>query len=70
MHTFVSEQRRLDTPFDIVVNGSMRDLPADEARQRLAALQSAGLTWWIEGLWGLDEESAAGYIRRGAPGQG
>lgn len=67
VRAFAAEQRRLDTPFDIVVNGSTHGLSNAEARQRLAALQSAGMTWWIEGLWELDEEGAAARIRRCPP---
>lgn len=54
---YVREQRgdRGD-PFDIVASGETPDEPA-EARDRMAALEAAGATWWTEeGLgWSLDE---------------
>ena len=45
-----------DGPFDIVASGETPDDPAD-AREKMAALEAAGATWWTEeGLgWSLDE---------------
>lgn len=39
-----------DRPIDIIVEGSTGADPTADA-VRLAALESAGATWWIEGMW-------------------
>jgi hypothetical protein len=40
----------LEGPYDVVVGGST--LPGDDAAQaRLARLEAAGATWWIEQDW-------------------
>ncbi|NNC93767.1 MAG: LLM class flavin-dependent oxidoreductase [Acidimicrobiia bacterium] len=52
MLTYVNEHRRDDTPFDVTVPGSVLADPA-RARDTIAALQEAGMTWWREG-WNPD----------------
>lgn len=56
----------LDGPFDIVASGETPDDPA-EAREKMAALDATGATWWTEeGLgWSMDEMRQR--IRNGPP---
>lgn len=54
---YIHEQRGEQTgAFDIVASGETPDDPT-EARDKMAALEAAGATWWMEeGLgWSLDE---------------
>ena len=64
---YVDANRTLDTPFDIVLNGRVAELDRSQLQEKLLPLIEAGATWWIEGLWGDSEESAAARIRRGPP---
>ncbi len=64
---YIEANRAGQTPFDIVIEGSTAGLDAIERQTRLAALQDAGATWWIEGLWGATFEEAAAHIRNNAP---
>lgn len=67
MKAFVDTNRRLTTPFDIVMNGSVKDLAPAAQQETLLAWQDAGVTWWIEGLWGDPDEVVNEVIRRGPP---
>ena len=64
---FVDANRTLSTPFDIVLNGQTSSMPPGEASEKFAALQDAGLNWWIEGFWDASEENVAEYIKKGPP---
>lgn len=62
---FVRANRSMDTPFDIVINGSTKGLDEAQAREQLQAWQEAGATWWIEGMWDESVESVEKYILKG-----
>ena len=66
VRAWVDEQRD-GTPFELVAEGV---LPADptEAAEKIAALQDAGVTWWIDSNWSFDTvtpDSLLARIRRG-----
>jgi hypothetical protein len=67
LKTYVATHRTLTTPFDIVMNGRTVDLEPSERQARLRAWKEAGVTWWIEGLWGDADENVREQIRRGPP---
>jgi hypothetical protein len=67
MKAFVDANRTRTTPFDIVMNGSTKDLDATQQKETLLAWQDAGVTWWIEGLWDGTEETVVEVIRHGPP---
>ncbi len=67
MKAFLDANRSLTTPFDIVMNGSSQDLEPAAQQETLLAWQDAGVTWWIEGLWGVPDEVVNTVIRRGPP---
>lgn len=57
------------TTFDVVAQGALPP-DADQAREYLAALAAAGVTWWVEARWdpATDSPEALGaLIRRGPP---
>ncbi len=67
MKTYVDANRALQTPFDYVMQGNTRDLAPAQAQEKLAAWQAAGVTWWIEDLYGLPEEQIMERIKQGPP---
>ncbi|NUM46654.1 MAG: LLM class flavin-dependent oxidoreductase [Anaerolineales bacterium] len=64
---YVEANRTLTTPFEIVMNGRTTELDPVERQEKLRAWKEAGVTWWIEGLWGDSEENVIEQIRRGPP---
>jgi alkanesulfonate monooxygenase SsuD/methylene tetrahydromethanopterin reductase-like flavin-dependent oxidoreductase (luciferase family) len=69
VRAFAEAGRQAQTPFDIVIEGNTANLDAVQRRAKLAALQKAGATWWIEGMWEATFEEAAARIRRGKPNE-
>jgi alkanesulfonate monooxygenase SsuD/methylene tetrahydromethanopterin reductase-like flavin-dependent oxidoreductase (luciferase family) len=67
MRAYVEANRTLDTPFDVIVEGSTAGLGAAEARAKLTPWTEAGATWWIETLYGLAPEQIIERIRQGPP---
>lgn len=67
MKAYVDANRSLTTPFDIVVGGKTAGLDGTRLQDKLLPWQEAGVTWWIEGLWGEPEEQVTERIRRGPP---
>lgn len=67
MKAYVDANRSLSTPFDIVMNGSVKDLAPAAQQETVLAWQDAGVTWWIEGLWGDTDDVVNEVIRRGPP---
>jgi len=67
---YLLANRTAEGPFDIVVEGKVGNLGPLQAREKIAAWEEAGATWWIEGLWEESLEAAANHIRRGPPGAG
>jgi len=67
MRAYVQAHRTLSTPFDIVVSGKVCGLPAAQRQEILAGWAEAGATWWVEGLWGEQEDTVAERARQGPP---
>lgn len=67
MKAYVDANRTLGTPFDIVMNGSTKDLAPAAQQETLLAWQDAGVTWWIEALWGASDAVVDEVVRRGPP---
>ncbi|MCC6601800.1 MAG: LLM class flavin-dependent oxidoreductase [Anaerolineae bacterium] len=67
MKAYVDANRSLGTPFDIIMNGSVKDLAPAAQQETVLAWQDAGVTWWIEGLWGDTDDVVTEVIRRGPP---
>ncbi len=72
MRDFVARERKLTTPFDIVVEG---ETPGDDparAEEQLRPLAEAGVTWWLENVWNTPRdqggvEGMRARIRQGPP---
>lgn len=67
MSAFVRENRTLTTPFDIAVEGKTGGMERAQAQDTLRLWVDAGMTWWIESTWGLDEAGLAARIEQGPP---
>jgi alkanesulfonate monooxygenase SsuD/methylene tetrahydromethanopterin reductase-like flavin-dependent oxidoreductase (luciferase family) len=69
---FIDEHRTSTTPFDIVMEG---ETPGDDAGKAAAIVQplaEAGVTWWLEAVWGSPEtnrglEGMRTRIKQGPP---
>ena len=64
---FIDKQRTATTPFDIVIEGVT---PGDNPEVMKAQLQpyaEAGMTWWIESMWGSEQHEVFRRIQQGPP---
>ncbi|HEU5369430.1 MAG TPA: LLM class flavin-dependent oxidoreductase [Ktedonobacterales bacterium] len=69
---FVREQRALNAPFDVVLEG---ETPGDNREQALEIVRpwaEAGVTWWLESVWQTPEtrggvEGMRERVRQGPP---
>ena len=68
MAAYITANRTMETPCDIVVEGKTAGLSAGEKQDKLAQWVSAGITWWVESTWGMSKEEVQGLIEQGAPG--
>lgn len=67
MKAYVTANRTLATPFDIVVEGKTASLDRAQMRDKLYPWIEAGATWWLESLGGEPEERIINCIRQGPP---
>jgi hypothetical protein len=67
MKAFVSANRTLTTPFDIVASGKTNGLDSAQQEDKISPWLEAGATWWIEALWDESEEGVTRRIRQGPP---
>ncbi|HZY94120.1 MAG TPA: LLM class flavin-dependent oxidoreductase [Candidatus Bathyarchaeia archaeon] len=51
MKQYVEKNRKLSTPFDVVVEGRTPGNDPQKARATIRPWQEAGATWWIETMW-------------------
>lgn len=67
IQAYVTANRTLTTPFDIVVSGNTDGADRAAQQEKLTPLAQAGATWWIETLFTVSEEAAIERIRQGSP---
>jgi hypothetical protein len=67
MKEFVAANRTETSAFDIVVSDKTHDMPDAQRQDVLGSWMEAGATWWVEGLWGVSEETASEHIQAGPP---
>ena len=67
LKAFVDDNRRLTTPFDIVVTGKTAGLERPQIHEKLMPWKEAGVTWWVEDFFGAQEEEVIEHIRQGPP---
>ena len=60
MKDYVTANRTLTTPFDIVVHGKTFGLSQSQAQQQILAWEEAGATWWVEDLYTESVDRAGG----------
>jgi len=67
MKAYITTNRTLMSPFDIVVNGKTSGLSQAELQEQLLAWEKAGVTWWVEDMFTESVEQARERIRLGPP---
>ncbi len=67
MKTYVDANRTLDTPFDIVVETHILDLPRAQRQEAVQVWAEAGVTWCIEGIGNRSAEEVEQRIKEGPP---
>lgn len=69
MRTYVQEHRTLDSPFDIVMEGSPRGDDPQQTASAVRAWAEQGVTWWLEAMWSEPNgtEDVRARIRQGPP---
>jgi hypothetical protein len=72
LKAFIEEQRELTTPFEIVIEGETQGSDRTAAAAIVRPFAQAGVTWWLEDLWGCAEtkggvEGMRVRIRQGPP---
>jgi alkanesulfonate monooxygenase SsuD/methylene tetrahydromethanopterin reductase-like flavin-dependent oxidoreductase (luciferase family) len=65
---YVAQHRVLTTPFDIVWEGETPGDDADKASAIISPYAEAGITWWMESRWSIEDIDALHTrIRQGPP---
>jgi hypothetical protein len=64
---FVTANRKLASPLDIVVSGKSNGLDRSRQKDEILPWLESGATWWIEGIWGEPEEAVTERVRQGPP---
>lgn len=72
MKAYIDENRTLTTPFNIVMEGETPGDDAEKAASIVRPLAEAGVTWWLEAVWGTPEtqgglEGMRERMRQGPP---
>ncbi len=68
MKAFVDAGRKLETPFDIIVEEDSGEWERSRIVEKRDEWKEAGATWWIDGLWGADEAKVFHRLEQGPPG--
>jgi alkanesulfonate monooxygenase SsuD/methylene tetrahydromethanopterin reductase-like flavin-dependent oxidoreductase (luciferase family) len=55
MQIFLASHGKSQTPFDIVMEGETPGDDGEQARSIVRPLAEAGVTWWLEAVWGTPE---------------
>lgn len=65
---FIETNRSLNTPFDIVVEGTTPGNDLEKSLDKIKPFAKAGATWWIEAMWSAETlESIRKRIQQGPP---
>jgi hypothetical protein len=65
MKTWIEENRRETTPFDIVVEGKTQGSDPDTWYDVINPWKEAGATWWIEAMWdAIDKKDRDELVKR------
>ena len=68
MKAYIAEHRTQTTPFDIVWEGETPGDDYNEARDIIKPYVDAGITWWMESRWSIEDiDVVRTRIRQGPP---
>jgi hypothetical protein len=67
MKAYIDANRTLTNPFDIIIEEQSLEWSTSQTQDKLGQWQEAGATWWVEGLWGTDEQQVQKRIEMGPP---
>lgn len=72
MKRFITEHRSETAPFDIIMEGETPGDDQEKAASIVQPLAQAGITWWLEAIWGAPEthggiEGMRARIKQGPP---
>ena len=72
MKAYIDEHRTLTTPFDIIMEAETPGDDSAKAATIVRPLAEAGMTWWLEAVWGTPEtnggiEGMRSRIKQGPP---
>ena len=69
IRTYIQQHRTTTTPFDLVMMGYTPGNDKTKAHKTVARYAAAGLTWWLESLFGLrgSVEAMRSRVRQGPP---
>jgi len=72
MKTYIDERRTLTAPFDIIMEDETPGDDPEKAAAIVRPLAEAGMTWWLEAVWGTPEtnggiEGMRARIKQGPP---
>jgi hypothetical protein len=67
MKTYIDANRTLTTPFDYVMEGKTIAMTPLQMQDTLCPWMEAGMTWWVESLWGEPEEKIIERVKQGPP---
>ncbi|MGB8346222.1 MAG: LLM class flavin-dependent oxidoreductase [Ktedonobacteraceae bacterium] len=72
MKAYIDERRALTAPFDIIMEAETPGDDPEKAAAIVRPLAEAGMTWWLEAVWGTPEtnggiEGMRARIKQGPP---
>ena len=69
IHDYIQAHRTVRGPFDLVLAGSTPGSDSAKARKIISPFVDAGLTWWLESLFGRrnSAEAMRARIQQGPP---
>jgi Luciferase-like monooxygenase len=68
MKAYIDQRRRVDTPFDYIMEGSTPGENPQQADATVRPYMQAGITWWLEAMWQAPSlDPVLERIRQGPP---
>jgi hypothetical protein len=65
---YISEHRKLDPPFDIIIENTTPGDDPKAAAEKARPWAEAGATWWIESMWETEDKNVwLERVRQGPP---
>jgi len=64
IRAYVEKYRSSERPFDFIASGNVSNLDESEGVEVLQSWESAGATWWVEGLWEATDQEVEAVIEK------